>query len=533
MHRYTWWFEFVCLMSSATAIAITTGLLIHFDGREIPAWATAGSGLSLNSILSVFSTMSRASLLVPIDQSIGQLYWLAVSKQGRQLSEVELYNEAARGPYGAMRLLWMKRGTGLVSMGCVLTIMVVILGFAQQQLISYPTRTFTTRDPRNLTLVGRSLETYDTFQEITTMQGVSVPSVEFAVTSSVFSSLVHYVVHDPLYRCDSGNCEYPAFATLGICSHCDYAQNEIVSACDGDRDHCWATYRDLVGHAWKHTDENAYSTIINQTTNTDSAPIVETFTLNVSIATWPPTYNAWACEIYWCIRSVNATVIDSTYRERELGEYNRSTVQPDGSALFQYTDLENQAKNFTVTRNAQLAFKNLGLTLRGWSQKSRRGQWVHSSPLFGGIAAFATADMTVGGEHMHRHKKNPIAVMADGMSNAIRTSLSARGKKVERRTIIVVRWWWMVYPAAIWIFSAVFAWGVVCTTKLHDEFVGAWGCSSIALLLWGVDDDVKERVGDWSAEGMAKKADNIIVKLMRDGDGWKLKEVKGSEGFGP
>jgi hypothetical protein len=111
MHRYTWWFEFMSLVSSAAAIGVTVAVLLYFDGRTIPHWATAGSGLSLNSILSVFSTVSRACLLVPIDQSIGQLYWLAISHSGRQLSEAELYNEASRGPYGAVKLLWKRRGT--------------------------------------------------------------------------------------------------------------------------------------------------------------------------------------------------------------------------------------------------------------------------------------------------------------------------------------------------------------------------------------------------------------------------------------
>jgi len=111
MHRYTWWFEFASLMSSAVAIGTTVAVLFYFDGKTIPHWATAGSGLSLNSILSVFSTMSRACLLVPIDQSIGQLYWLAVAHSGRHLSEAELYNEASRGPYGAGKLFWKRRGT--------------------------------------------------------------------------------------------------------------------------------------------------------------------------------------------------------------------------------------------------------------------------------------------------------------------------------------------------------------------------------------------------------------------------------------
>ena len=110
IHRYTWWFEFLSLVTSAAAIVATFAILRLFDRKPIPHWATAGSGLSLNSILSVFSTMSRASLLVPIDRSIGQLYWLAIARRGRRLAEAEMYNQASRGPHGAIRLLWKRRG---------------------------------------------------------------------------------------------------------------------------------------------------------------------------------------------------------------------------------------------------------------------------------------------------------------------------------------------------------------------------------------------------------------------------------------
>jgi len=380
-------------------------------------------------------------------------------------------------------------------------------------------------------MIGRSLYTYDTFQETSlTSQAAPVPAVEFAVASSVFASLNHFVVHDPLYRCDSGNCDYPRFTTLGICSHCHDTKDEITSACDTDQNHCWANYRDLIGNAWERSNDTAFSTVINQTINTESVSIVETFTLNVSMVTWPPTYAAWSCEIMWCVRSVNATVKNSTFTETQLDEHTEATLQPDGSALFQYIEPDKQVTNFTVTRSAQRAFKALGSTLAGWSRKTQTGQWVHSSPLFGGMAAFATADMTVGGSHRHRHKANPIDVMADGMSNAIRNSLSVPGWRVERHTIVQVRWWWMVYPAAIWILTAVFTWAVAWSTMTRDTSVGAWGCSSIALLLWGVDDDIRERVGDWNSERMEAKARDIIVKLEKDenGNGWRMKEVRGS-----
>jgi hypothetical protein len=67
--------------------------------------------------------------------------------------------------------------------------------------------------------------------------------------------------------------------------------------------------------------------------------------------------------------------------------------------------------------------------MKRWSRRAGSGgNWTHSHSLFTGIAAFTTADMTVGGSHMHRHKDTPIEVMADGMSNAIRNRLVIPGE---------------------------------------------------------------------------------------------------------
>jgi hypothetical protein len=45
-----------------------------------------------------------------MDDAIGQLLWLTFLERERQLDEAELYNEASRGPLGALKLLWRRKG---------------------------------------------------------------------------------------------------------------------------------------------------------------------------------------------------------------------------------------------------------------------------------------------------------------------------------------------------------------------------------------------------------------------------------------
>jgi len=106
--RWVWWFEMLSLVASAVAIVVTAALLKIFEGKEIPGWATARNGLSLNSIFSLLSTLSRSSMLIPLDDALGQLMWLAFADGPKRLADAELYNQAGRGPLGALRLMWRR-----------------------------------------------------------------------------------------------------------------------------------------------------------------------------------------------------------------------------------------------------------------------------------------------------------------------------------------------------------------------------------------------------------------------------------------
>lgn len=97
-------------MVSFLAIAATAVVLILFDGQPIPDWSLGAKGVSVNAILSLLSTLSRASLLIPIDECMGQLMWLWFASKERRLADLEIYNQASRGPLGAAKLLWRQKG---------------------------------------------------------------------------------------------------------------------------------------------------------------------------------------------------------------------------------------------------------------------------------------------------------------------------------------------------------------------------------------------------------------------------------------
>lgn len=126
--RHFWVLELACLLISLLAILANIFLLYCFDGEPITKWSWDKNGISLNSVLSLLSALSRGSLLVPLDEAMGQLMWLAFAERERGLDWVEVYNYAVKGPGGAFQMLWRKKGWGVECVGALVLIMSLGLG---------------------------------------------------------------------------------------------------------------------------------------------------------------------------------------------------------------------------------------------------------------------------------------------------------------------------------------------------------------------------------------------------------------------
>jgi hypothetical protein len=55
--------------------------------------------------MSVLSAIAKLSMAVPLEEALGQLRWLYFAKGPRKLIEFERFDDATRGPWGALALL--------------------------------------------------------------------------------------------------------------------------------------------------------------------------------------------------------------------------------------------------------------------------------------------------------------------------------------------------------------------------------------------------------------------------------------------
>jgi hypothetical protein len=79
------------------------GILAYFDGRRLPY---LGGGLTLNGLIAATTAVARAAVLVPVSSGIGQLKWVWLAERHRILKDVDEFDEASRGPWGSVKLIW-------------------------------------------------------------------------------------------------------------------------------------------------------------------------------------------------------------------------------------------------------------------------------------------------------------------------------------------------------------------------------------------------------------------------------------------
>ena len=101
-----WWlWEFSAWVISLIAMIALVAILNKYNSRALPEWP---HNISLNSVMSLFTTVFKSSLLIPVVESISQLKW-CLFERTRALQEMEIYDDASRGPYGSLWFLFSPR----------------------------------------------------------------------------------------------------------------------------------------------------------------------------------------------------------------------------------------------------------------------------------------------------------------------------------------------------------------------------------------------------------------------------------------
>lgn len=101
-----WWQE-VCSMSlSLLCLSANIGVLAKLDQSPYAKWQVANVDITPNTIVSIIATLTKASLLLPVAEVVVQLKWLYFQARDQRVADLQVFDDASRGPLGSLRLLW-------------------------------------------------------------------------------------------------------------------------------------------------------------------------------------------------------------------------------------------------------------------------------------------------------------------------------------------------------------------------------------------------------------------------------------------
>jgi len=495
-------------IAALAAIAIILGV---YNRQPLDKWPHS---IKLNTVLSTLATIMKGFLLMPVCACLSQLKWLWYTRQAKSLEDFQIFDVASRGPWGAVQLLFRLDFWHMASLGSLVTLLSLASDAFVQQSVSYPLRI----DPQGDNTAGipyaQSFDSYNTAPD-----GAPYASQPLmaAVYDGVFSKNLTRSTSSITPYCSTGNCTFPSYASLGVCSKCHNVTSSLR----------FTTEPNPLGSIYNYTLPNGHSLISAETSiaylnisassgpstlpsnplhlNSDVLSAYQsagTIT-NISVVTGidpsrPWTQTAWDCVLSFCAKSYNATESLNFFDETLLEVFDelKSTILPVDKPIYaetitfnvpstHLTTIGNRNRTFFIKTTALQALQDsLGETLVGKSEQNAVGQFEFSSGIAQGFYYNGVENVVM-----------TVNNIADALTDAMRMSSghyvqgSARVMKVH----IHVQWWWLILPLVMVILGAIFLSLTVWQTQRSG--VPSWRSSVLAVMQHGANTHVHEGSG--------------------------------------
>jgi hypothetical protein len=150
--KFVWIWQIASAIISIAGLAAIVVVLLEIDRNpRLASWTVSpsskissiiSSNISPNTLIAIFAALSKAALLIVVADCIGQLKWIRFEERPHLLKELEVYDEATRGPWGSLKLLFATKHTALLAgLGAFVTVISIAIDPFAQQIISNVTRT--------------------------------------------------------------------------------------------------------------------------------------------------------------------------------------------------------------------------------------------------------------------------------------------------------------------------------------------------------------------------------------------------------
>ena len=122
-----WTMPILGIVGSTSLTVTITILLTYYNKKPVFDW----HGVTLNAIVSTMTTISKAMLAFVLDECLGQAKWIWLSRQRQLLNDLNVIDQASRGPLGCCKILRRSIARSFISIGAI----TIILSTAMDPLI--------------------------------------------------------------------------------------------------------------------------------------------------------------------------------------------------------------------------------------------------------------------------------------------------------------------------------------------------------------------------------------------------------------
>ncbi|KAH7364379.1 hypothetical protein BKA65DRAFT_491161 [Rhexocercosporidium sp. MPI-PUGE-AT-0058] len=504
----TWFLEIFCLVVGVLTFAANIAVLAVFHNKPLPQWPF---GITLNTLIALISAVTNACLAVPLASGFGQLKWNWFKRKPSPLTDMELFDDASRGSWGAAKLISSGRGDYVGLFGALITIAALFLGPFSQQIATYPTRE----------VVSDQLASVPAALNYTPALPGNSGSTGFVPILPMKSAVFHGLFSEsglaqPKPICPTGNCTYPPLTTLATCSTCVDIRTVMMQYCDGNAtDTSDCGWQAMGAKLQSANDAFSMTTFIpSKSGNMPHSNIMKfifmgTESRNGSAGEVRP----WAtqCTLEYCAQIINSTVVNGKLSETVTSEIRNDTVVDTtnsmGKAEISITTPDNTS--VFISEPAALGIQSWFTTLFTNGSASRNSDFQSLDP-----DALVVVNLTVGissgttyfdsdiiqtfyWDYYEYNDGIPQAMneLATAMTVAFRSfkTVPVYGEATSTQTYVRVQWVWITLPLFVVSATAVFlVLAMMSTSRSGTEL---WKGSALAMLFYGLDHATKVQFG--------------------------------------
>ncbi|KAE9961664.1 hypothetical protein BLS_001549, partial [Venturia inaequalis] len=218
-----WWQEIISFLFATVLFVVITIILAKYNGQEQPE---SKYSLNLSTLVAILSTLMRASLVVVVEEVIGQLKWLWF-KTSRPLRHLSDFDQAARSPLGSLLLPFRIRRLNLALLGALIFVLSLAIGpFTQQAIKDVSCEKDLLIDELGTSNSSRSTAHIPIAHQVlgssATRYGAGLWSMTADVKGAIVNGLSNptgdFSAVTPL--CGTGNCTFHEYSSAGMCSKC-------------------------------------------------------------------------------------------------------------------------------------------------------------------------------------------------------------------------------------------------------------------------------------------------------------------------